>query len=129
MVVSHTMFAQGNRRGNNVLTSYLQDFINNAVTANIIPTDSLASLRVRKSHHSQLFDHVGNIFATSRAFLNSDLSPSSSVFLLKIHFYSIVLRPSSSSSKVYTLFSYMDPLSDFMASSHSSEFGPTIASP
>ena len=29
-----------NRRGNNVLTSYLQDFINNAVIANIIPTDS-----------------------------------------------------------------------------------------
>ena len=29
-----------NHRGNNVLTSYLQDFINNAVIANIIPTDS-----------------------------------------------------------------------------------------
>ena len=82
---------------------------------------------MRKSHHSQLFDLVENIFATSRAFLNSDLSPSSSVFLLKIHLYSIVLWPSSSSSKVYTLFSYMDPLSDFMASSHLSESGPTIA--
>ena len=39
-VVSHTTFPQENRRGNNVLTSYLQDFINNAVIANIIPTDS-----------------------------------------------------------------------------------------
>ena len=82
---------------------------------------------MRKSHHSQLFDLVGNIFATSRAFLNSDLSPSSFVFFLKIHLYSIVLWTSSSSSKVYTLFSYMDPLSDFMASSHLSESGPTIA--
>ena len=40
LIVSHTTFPQENRRGNNVLTSYLQDFINNAVTANIIPTDS-----------------------------------------------------------------------------------------
>ena len=55
--------------------------------------------------------------------------PSLSVFLLKIHMYLTALRPSSSSSKVYTLFSYMDPLSDFMASSQFSESGPTIASP
>ena len=47
----------------------------------------------------------------------------------KIHMYLTALRPSSSSSKVYTLFSYMDPLSDFMASSHLSESRPTIASP
>ena len=47
----------------------------------------------------------------------------------KIHLYTTALRPSSSSSKVYTLFSYMDPLSDFMASSHLSESGPTVASP
>ena len=39
LVVSHTMFAQGNRRGNNVLTSYVQYFINNASTTNIILTD------------------------------------------------------------------------------------------
>ena len=39
LVVSHTTFPQGNRRGNNVLTSYVQYFINNAATANIIPTD------------------------------------------------------------------------------------------
>ena len=38
-VVSHTTFPQESSR-NNVLTSYLQDFINNAVIANIIPTDS-----------------------------------------------------------------------------------------
>ena len=36
----------------------------------------------------------------------------------KIHMYLAALRPSSSSPKVYTLFSYMDPLSDYMASSH-----------
>ena len=47
----------------------------------------------------------------------------------KIYLYSTALRPSSSSSKVYTLFSYMDPLSGFMALSHLSESGPTIASP
>ena len=40
LVVSHTTFPQENFRGNNVLTFYLQDFINNAVTANPIPTDS-----------------------------------------------------------------------------------------
>ena len=40
LVVSHTTFAQENCRGNNVLTFYLQDFINNAGTANIISTDS-----------------------------------------------------------------------------------------
>ena len=47
----------------------------------------------------------------------------------EIHLYSLALRPSSCSAKVYTLFSYMDPLSDFMAPSHLSESGPTIASP
>ena len=45
----------------------------------------------------------------------------------KIHLYPTALWPLSSSTKVYTLFSYMDPLSDFMASSHLSESGPTIA--
>ena len=40
LVLSHTTFPQGNHRGNDVLTSYLQDFINNTVIANIIPTDS-----------------------------------------------------------------------------------------
>ena len=40
LVVSHTTFPQENRRGNNVLTSYLHDFINNVVTANPIPTAS-----------------------------------------------------------------------------------------
>ena len=40
LIVSHTTFPQEHRRGNNVLTSYMQDFINNAVTANPIPTDS-----------------------------------------------------------------------------------------
>ena len=39
VVVSHTTFPQGNRRGNNVLTSYVQYFINNAATTNIILTD------------------------------------------------------------------------------------------
>ena len=47
----------------------------------------------------------------------------------KIHLHPTALRPSSSSSKVYTLFLYMDPLSDFMALSHLSESGPTITSP
>ena len=32
------------------------------------------------------------------------------------------------STKVHTLFSYMDPISDFMASSHFAESGLTIAS-
>ena len=32
------------------------------------------------------------------------------------------------STKVYTLFSYMDPISDFMASSHFAESGLIIAS-
>ena len=41
LVVSHITFPQENCRGNNgYLTFYLQDFINNAVTANTIPTDS-----------------------------------------------------------------------------------------
>ena len=40
LIVSHTTFPQENCRGNNVWTSYLQDFINNAVTTNPILTDS-----------------------------------------------------------------------------------------
>src|SRR5215216_508363 len=54
--------------------------------------------------------------------------PSASVFLLKIHLFSTALRPSGKSTKVHTWFSYMDPISDFMASGHLSESGLTIAS-
>ena len=54
--------------------------------------------------------------------------PSASVFFLKIHLFSIARRSSGKSVKVHTLFSYMDSISDFMASSHLLESGPAIAS-
>src|SRR3954470_13959143 len=44
--------------------------------------------------------------------------PSASVFFLKIHFFLTAFWPSSKSTKVHTWFSYMDPISDFMASCH-----------
>ena len=47
---------------------------------------------------------------------------------LKIHLFSIACRSLGKSTKVHTLFSYMDPISDFMASSHFAESGLTIAS-
>src|SRR5215216_4491638 len=53
---------------------------------------------------------------------------SASVFLLKIHLFSMACRSSGKSTKVHTLFSYMDPISDFMASSHFAESGLIIAS-
>src|SRR3954467_15957883 len=54
--------------------------------------------------------------------------PSAFVFFLKIHLFSTALRPSGKSTKVHTWFSYMDPISDFMASCHLSESGLIIAS-
>ena len=69
MVVSHTTFPQEKRRGNNVLTSYLQDFINNAVTANIIPTDSQHRYECESLIVVNSLNLSGNILTTSRAFL------------------------------------------------------------
>src|SRR4051812_16636431 len=40
---------------------------------------------------------------------------SASVFFLKIHLFSIARRSTGKSVKVHTSFSYMDPISDFMA--------------
>src|SRR4051812_26581137 len=54
--------------------------------------------------------------------------PSTSVFFLKIHLFSTPLRPSGKSTKFHTWFSYVDPISDFMASCHLSESGLIIAS-
>src|SRR4051794_4398258 len=54
--------------------------------------------------------------------------PSASVFFLKIHLFSTALQPSGKSTKVHTWFSYMDPISDFMASCHFSESRLIIAS-
>src|SRR3954447_14785365 len=54
--------------------------------------------------------------------------PSASVLFLKIHLFSTTLRPSGKSTKVHTWFSYMDPISDFMASCHLSEYELIIAS-
>ena len=45
-----------------------------------------------------------------------------------IHLFSMARRSTGKSVKVHTSFSYMDPISDFMASSHLSESGPAIAS-
>src|SRR3954470_15105407 len=69
LVVSHTTFHQ--EQGNNILTSYLQDFMNNAVPANT--NRLLASLRVRKSHRSQLLELVGNHLNDKSSFLNGDI--------------------------------------------------------
>src|SRR6266480_1261688 len=54
--------------------------------------------------------------------------PSASVFLLKIHLFSTALRSLGRSTKVHTWFSFMDSISDFMASSHLLESGLIIAS-
>src|SRR6266540_6718724 len=54
--------------------------------------------------------------------------PSASVFFLKIHLFSTALRSLGRSTKVHTWFSYMDPISDFMASSHLLESGLIMAS-
>ena len=53
---------------------------------------------------------------------------SASVFLLKIHLISMARRSFGKSIKVHTLFSYMDLISDFMASSHFVESGLIVAS-
>ena len=53
--------------------------------------------------------------------------PSMFVFFLKIHLFSMACQSSGKSTKVHTLFSYMDPILDFMASSHLSESGLIIA--
>src|SRR3954471_5189154 len=54
--------------------------------------------------------------------------PSASVFFLEIHLFSTAFRPSGKSTKVHTWFSYMDLISDFMASCHLSESRLIIAS-
>ena len=72
LVVSHTTFPQENHQGNNVLISYLQDFINNAVTAKYNSNRLLASLRVRKSHRSQLLELAGKHLNEKSSFLNGD---------------------------------------------------------
>src|SRR5664279_3556139 len=57
-----------------------------------------------------------------------DTFPSASVFFLKIHLFSTALRPLGKSTKVNTWFSYMDPISDFMASCHLLESRLIVAS-
>src|SRR4051812_44111004 len=54
--------------------------------------------------------------------------PSLSVFFLQIHLFSTALWPSGKSTKVHTWFSYMETISDFMASCHLLESGLIIAS-
>ena len=58
----------------------------------------------------------------------TDADGNVTVFFLKIHLFSMACRSLGKSTKVHTLFSYMDPISDFMASSHLSESRPAIAS-
>ena len=106
---------------------HLPDFINTA-NANMNPTDFKHRYEWENLIVVNSLNLSENILMTSRAFLMVTLT----IIIrlpFKIHLHPTALRPSSSSSKVYTLFSYMDPLSNFMASSHSFESGPSITSP
>src|SRR3954447_17147575 len=89
-------------------------------------SQTLDSLLVRKSHRSQLLEFVGTL--SRQVELYRRLCYHQRMFSFKIHLFSTALRPSGKSTKVHTWFSYMDPISDFMASCDLSESGLIIAS-